>query len=78
MVRAAAVFRTRAPTPKAIRPHTSAYNAVMSTDRSTPGWASETVACVLPSSAWPRKNAPKLVTRATPRLITAKTASLAP
>ena len=78
MVSAAAVFRTSAPTPKAIKPHTSAYSAVMSTDRSAPGWASETAACVLPSSAWPRKNAPKLVTTATPRLIAAKIASLAP
>ncbi|HEY6314617.1 MAG TPA: hypothetical protein VIY52_27990 [Streptosporangiaceae bacterium] len=72
-----AVFRTRAPMPKANRPQASTNSAVMISDRSTPGWDRDIATWVLLSSIRPRKNVPKLVANDTTRLTAANTAALA-
>src|ERR1700683_2417767 len=72
-----AVCRSMAPTANANSPHMGTYNALPTTARSTFGWDSVAGACVLDSSAWPRKNEMNAATNVTTRATTAKTMALA-
>ena len=74
---AAAVCRRIAPAANANRPHIVTYSALPMTARSTFGWDSVALSCVLVSSDWPRKNAMKAAANVTTRATTAKTSTLA-
>jgi hypothetical protein len=76
-VMVAAVCRKIAPAANANRPHKVTYSALPITARSTSWSDSEAFACVLASSAWPRKNATKAATSVTTRATMAKTSALA-
>src|SRR5215469_11286127 len=74
---APAVLRRIMPRPKENSPHSATYNAEQVTARSTLGWDSVALACVLDSRACPVKKAAKLVRNATSRAIAVNTAALA-
>src|SRR5271170_5801933 len=76
-VMAPAVCRRMAPTANANSPHMVTYNALPTTARSTFGWDSVAVSCVLPSSSWPRKNEMNAATKVTTRATIAKMVALA-
>src|SRR5512142_1096213 len=76
-VMVAAVCRKMAPAANANMPHRVTYRAPPITARSTFGWDSVALSCVLVRMAWPRKNATKAVTTVTTRATTAKTIALA-
>src|SRR6516225_344241 len=74
---APAVLRRIMPRPKEHSPHSATYRAAQVTARSTLGWDSVALACVLDSRAWPMKKAAKLVRNATTRAIAVNTEALA-
>src|SRR6478672_7445842 len=76
-VMVAAVCRKIDPAANANRPHRVTYSALPITARSTLGPDSEALACVLDSSAWPRKNAMNAASSVTTRATMAKTSALA-
>src|SRR6185437_13963128 len=76
-VMVAAVCRKMAPAANANRPHRVTYRATPITARSTLGWDSVALSCVLVRMAWPRKNATKAVTTVTTTATRAKTTALA-